>query len=56
MLSPCPAYPPHTLFVIFSSTYYMLKERFLFINKDCILEDDALVEAWYVNVGVWYVF
>ena len=56
MLSPCPAYLPHTLFVIFSSTYYMLKERFFFINKDCILEDYTLVEALYVHVGVWYVF
>ena len=56
MLSPCPAYSPHTLFVIFSSTYYMLKERFSFIHKDCILEDDALVEALYVHVGVWYLF
>ena len=55
MLSPCPTYSPHTLFVIFSSTYYMLKERFFFIIKDCILEDDALVEALYVHVGVWYV-
>ena len=27
-------------------------KRFFFINKDCILEDDALVEAWYVHVGV----
>ena len=56
MLSPCPTYSPHTLFVIFSSPFYMLKERFCFIIKDCILEDDALVEALYVYVGVWYVF
>ena len=34
----------------------MLKERFFFIIKDCILEDDTLVEALYVHVGVWYVF
>ena len=56
MLSPCPTYSPHTLFVTFSSTYYMLKERCFFIIKDCILEDDTLVEALYVHVGVWYVF
>ena len=56
MLSPCPAYSPHTLFVIFSSTYYMLKEGFFFIKKDCVLEDDALVEALYVHLGVLYVF
>ena len=53
MLSPCPTYSPHTVFVIFSSTYYMLKERFSFVIKDCILEDDALVEALYVHLGVW---
>ena len=56
MLSPCPTYSPHTLFVIFSSTYYMLKERVFCINKDCILDGDTLVEALYVHVGVWYVF
>ena len=56
MLSPCPTYSPHALFVIFSSTYYMLKERFFFIIKDCILQDDTLVEALYVHAGVWYVF
>ena len=42
--------------MIFSSTYYMLKERFFSIIKDCISEDDTLVEALYVHVGVWYVF
>ena len=56
MLSPCPTYSPHALFVIFSSTYCMLKERFFFIIKDCILEDDTFNEALYVHVGVWYVF
>ena len=55
MLSRCPTYLPHTPFVIFSSTYYMLKERFFFIGKDCTLDDDTLVEALYVHVGVWYV-
>ena len=52
MLSPHPTYSPHTLFVM---SYYMLKGRFFFINKDCILEDDILVGALYVHVGVWYV-
>ena len=56
LLSPRPTYSPHTLVVIFSSTYYMLKERFFFIHKDCILDDDTLVGALYVHVGVWYVF
>ena len=56
MLSPCPTYSPHTLFVFFSSTYYMCKERFFFIIKDCILEDDTLVEALHAHVGVWYAF
>ena len=56
MLAPCPAYSTHTLFVIFSSTYYMLKERVFYINKDCMLDDDSLAEALYLHVGVWYVF
>ena len=34
----------------------MLKERFFFIIKDCILEDDTLVEALNANLGVWYAF
>ena len=54
MLSPCPTYSPHTLFVIFSSTYYMLKERFFCINKDCILDDDTSLRAHLDQVPLNY--